>query len=275
MNLKKTFKKNEALKDISIKFGTGIYGLLGPNGAGKTTLIRCIVNLYNIDGGSIKFQGIEILKDTSILNNIGYLPQKFGLFKELTVYDNLQYFAALKKIPKESMDFYIKKALKKVNLQEKTDEKVSTLSGGMIRRLGIAQAILGEPKIIIFDEPTAGLDPEERMRFKNILSSIKKDKIIIISTHIVEDVEVTCDKIIIMDKGKILKIGSPEEISLVAEGKVFEVKEEVSFDSSWYVEKTYSRKGEKYLRILSNKKEEYQSVQSTVEDGYMCILRGI
>ncbi|QUH20202.1 ABC transporter ATP-binding protein [Alkaliphilus sp. B6464] len=275
LDLNKSFKKKEVLKGISISLKTGVYGLLGPNGAGKTTLIRCIVNLYDITKGNIRFQGIDVTNNNAFSKNIGYLPQKFGLFKELTAYDNLQYFAALKKIPKESMDACIKESLEKVNLQDRINNKVSTLSGGMVRRLGIAQAILGDPQIIIFDEPTAGLDPEERIRFKNLLSSIKEDKIIIISTHIVEDVETCCNKMIIMNDGKIFKMGNSEEIISIARGKVFEVKQGIGIDSNWYVEKTFFRNGEEFLRILSNKKQGHKSLEPTIEDGYMCILKGI
>ncbi len=275
LDLYKSFGKKEVLKGISLKLYTGIYGLLGTNGAGKTTLIRCIVNLYNIRNGSIKFQETDIAYNSSFSKNIGYLPQKFGLFKELTVYEMLEYFSVLKKIPKKLMDSYIKESLKIVNLENKINDRISTLSGGMIRRLGIAQAILGDPKIIIFDEPTAGLDPEERIRFKNLLSHIKKDKIIIISTHIVEDVEACCNKIIIINDGKIISTGNCEEIKAIADGKVFEVKEGTTINSNHFVEKTFERKGENYLRILSSKKEGFKSLEPNIEDGYMCILKGI
>jgi len=241
-NLYKSFKKNQVLKDVSLSFENGIYGLLGPNGAGKTTLIRCMVNLYDINKGVIKFNGLSIDNNDEFLSNIGYLPQKFGLFKELTAYENLKYFCILKKINKDRMDDEIKDCLKAVNLEDRINHKVSTLSGGMIRRLGIAQAILGKPRIIIFDEPTAGLDPEERIRFKNILTQIKKDRLIIISTHIVEDIEASCDRIIIMNDGRVLKSGSAKEIKSAAIGKVY---------------------GEK------------SKLKPTVEDGYMCIIKRI
>ena len=274
LNLNKSFKNLEILKDISVNLENGVYGLLGSNGAGKTTLIRCIVNLYNINKGIIKFNGTDIVNNDEFLKNIGYLPQKFGLFKELSVYDNLQYFCILKKIDKNSIDDNIKESLKMVNLEDRISHKVSTLSGGMIRRLGIAQALLGNPQILIFDEPTAGLDPEERIRFKNILTCIKKDKLIIISTHIVEDVEASCNKIIIMSNGRILKIGSAEEIESAARGKVYEVEQEEA-DMDWYIEKNFVRDGKIFFRILSNKKEEYKSLEPTIEDGYMCIVKGI
>lgn len=274
LNLAKSFKNHEVLKNISVSLEKGVYGLLGANGAGKTTFIRCIVNLYNINEGTIKFNGIDIFNNDEFLKGVGYLPQKFGLFKELTVYENLQYFGTLKKINKNHMDNAIKESLKLVNLEERINHKVTTLSGGMIRRLGIAQAILGNPKIIIFDEPTAGLDPEERIRFKSILSDIKKDKIIIISTHIVEDIEACCDKIIIMSKGRILKTGSAEEIESVVKGKVYEI-EQGNNDVDGFVEKTYEVSGKTYVRVLSNKKLKYKSLEPTIEDGYMCLVKGI
>lgn len=275
LDLHKSFGKKEVLKGISLKLNTGIYGLLGTNGAGKTTLIRCIVNLYNTSNGSISFQEKDIVYNSSFSKNIGYLPQKFGLFKELTAYEMLEYFSVLKNIPKKLIDSYIKESLKIVNLEDKINDKISTLSGGMIRRLGIAQAILGDPKIIIFDEPTAGLDPEERIRFKNLLSHIKKDKIIIISTHIVEDVEACCNKIIIINDGKIINTGTCEETKAMADGKVFEVREGTTINSKHFLEKTYEKNGENYLRILSSEKEGFTSLEPTIEDGYMCILKGI
>ncbi|MEA4825949.1 MAG: ABC transporter ATP-binding protein [Clostridium sp.] len=274
-NLHKSFRKKKVLKGISINFKTGIYGLLGTNGAGKTTLMRCIVNLYNVTNGNIKFHGIDTVDNANYFKSIGYLPQKFGLFKELTVYEMLKYFALLKKLPKNSIDSYVKKSLEIVNLEDRTTDKISTLSGGMIRRLGIAQAILGDPKIIIFDEPTAGLDPEERIRFKNLLSDIKKDKTIIISTHIVEDVEACCDKIVIMNDGKILSEGTSEKIKSIANGKVFEVKEGTKINSNHFVEKTFERNGENFSRILSSTNEGYKTLEPSIEDGYMCILKGI
>lgn len=200
----KKFKKREALKHVSLSFDKGCYGLLGPNGAGKTTLLRCILKLYHINSGTIS------INDSN--SEIGYLPQKFGLFRELKVYDMLLYFAVMKKIPKNQYNAEIERVLTLVNLEDRSQERVSRLSGGMIRRLGIAQAILGNPSILFFDEPTAGLDPEERMRFKELIGDIAKNKIILISTHIVGDVEALCDRIIIMDKGSVLTNETMEEL---------------------------------------------------------------
>ncbi|WDV47082.1 ATP-binding cassette domain-containing protein [Clostridiaceae bacterium M8S5] len=275
LGLTKTFKKKKALDNISVNFDKQLYGLLGANGSGKTTLMRSMVNLYAIKKGYIKYNGIDVNNDSRYLNNIGYLPQKFGLFKELTVYDNLRYFCALKKISKEKMDISIKESLQKVNLVEEINKKVSTLSGGMIRRLGIAQAVIGNPEIIILDEPTVGLDPEERIRFKKMLINLKQNKSIIISTHIVEDVEACCDKIAIMYNGKILKTGTSKEITDVARDKVYEAKQENIANGS-YIEKTFLIDGQRYARVLSKVQHEgYRKVNPNVEDGYMCLVKGI
>lgn len=174
----KKFRKKQVLNNIDFKFEKGIYGILGPNGAGKTTLIRCITQLYNLDAGNILYNDKSIAENKNFNDNIGYLPQKFGLFKELTVFEMLSAMAALKNISKDAVEQEVKRCITLVNLDEKINAKVKTLSGGMIRRMGIAQAILGNPEIIIFDEPTSGLDPEERLRFKNIVSKLKGEHII-------------------------------------------------------------------------------------------------
>lgn len=193
----KRFRKREAIRDFSCNIEAGCYGLLGANGAGKTTLLRCILGLYPVSSG-------KILIDKDI--TIGYLPQKFGLFHELKVIDMMDYFAVAKKIPKEKRMDEIIQVLELVNLSDRAGDKVARLSGGMQRRLGIAQAILGNPDILLFDEPTTGLDPEERARFKAIISRLdKKKKCIIISTHIVEDVESVCERVIMMKEGKLLE----------------------------------------------------------------------
>lgn len=195
-NVYKKFRRREALHDVSFELEPGIYGLLAPNGAGKTTLLRCILDLYPVTSGKVYLDGSE---------RIGYLPQKFGVFRELKVCDMLYYFATVKKIPKKERKQEIQRVLKLVNLEERSEDRVSQLSGGMQRRLGIAQAVLGNPELLFFDEPTAGLDPEERTRFKHLIREIGSGRTIIISTHIVEDVESLCDRVLIMSKGKLLE----------------------------------------------------------------------
>ena len=169
-NIEKKFKKNEVLKKLSCTLESGVYAILAPNGVGKTTLMRCIADIYTYNG-EILFNGKNIKKQKI---KIGYLPQQFGLFPELTVYQMMEYFCNLKKISKKDRKAAIDSCLKQVNLYDKKDEKNRKLSGGMVRRVGIAQAILGEPDVILLDEPTAGLDPEERMRFKNIINNLTK-----------------------------------------------------------------------------------------------------
>lgn len=213
-NVSKRFRKREVLKDISLQFDRGCYGLLGPNGAGKTTLLRCILGLYPVNAGVISFEGEQ--------GGIGYLPQKFGMFREMSVYDMLYYFAAVKKIPKKWQEEEIGRVLALVNMEDRRRERVSRLSGGMQRRIGIAQAVLGDPDIIFLDEPTAGLDPEERIRFRSVLTNIRENRTILVSTHIVEDVESVCDRVIIMNEGKILADTTVEEACWFAGGKVNE-----------------------------------------------------
>ncbi len=263
-NCTKTFKKKRALDCFSLEFEPGVYGLLGPNGAGKTTLMRCICDLYNLDEGSIEKP-----------ERIGYLPQKFGMFKQLKVYDMMEYFSILKNIDKTKRDAEIRSCVEAVNLSDRLFDRVKSLSGGMVRRIGIAQAILGNPDIIIFDEPTAGLDPEERMRFKNIIRQISGDNIIIISTHIVSDVEAVCDHIILMDKGKLIFSGTGTDISNIGKNKVYLVEADKQNDlqNEYYIKDRVETDNRSYLRILSNQQQPGKIITPTLEDGYICALK--
>ncbi|MCI9111542.1 MAG: ATP-binding cassette domain-containing protein [Eubacterium sp.] len=276
----KKFRKKQVLNNIDFKFEKGIYGILGPNGAGKTTLIRCITQLYNLDAGNILYNDKSIAENKNFNDNIGYLPQKFGLFKELTVFEMLSAMAALKNISKDAVEQEVKRCITLVNLDEKINAKVKTLSGGMIRRMGIAQAILGNPEIIIFDEPTSGLDPEERLRFKNIVSKLKGEHIIIISTHIVEDVEALCDFVVIMNSGQIIKSGSCSEIEGCAQNKVFELNEENSnlLNEPYHIQQQFEINGKRKLRVLSSLNiecDKITAVQPKVEDGYICLIKDL
>ena len=165
------YKKKKVLKAVDLEVGTGVYGLLGPNGAGKTTLMRCITGILKPYSGEI-----------ICMEKIGYLPQKFGFYKQMTVFETLKFFATLKKVDELEQKEHIMECLKLVHLIERANDKMGTLSGGMVRRVGIAQALLGNPKVMIFDEPTAGLDPEERFRFRQLIRQIREGRCIIIST---------------------------------------------------------------------------------------------
>lgn len=210
INLKKLYGRNTVIDNISIEFGKGVFGLIGPNGAGKTTFIRILATVVKKDGGQIIYDNARNI--TEIRRMIGYLPQKFSLYGGLTVREGLSYIALMKEIPSDKMGIEVSRAIKEVNLDEKADERISSLSGGMKRRLGIAQAILGDPEIILVDEPTAGLDPEERIRFRRLIAGIGKEHTIIISTHIVEDVRSICDRIAVMNHGRIIENASYEEL---------------------------------------------------------------
>ena len=276
-SLKMKFKKNTVLKGIDFTFTGGVYGLLGPNGAGKTTLIRSMAGLYQPRAGQILYNGKPIGKSKEYISRLGYLPQGFGIFKELKPIEALMLMANLKGIDKKIAEQDARRVLEIVNLSDSVDKKVGAFSGGMLRRLGIAQALLGDPEIVIFDEPTAGLDPEERLRFKNIISRLSKEKIVIISTHIVEDIEAVCDKIIVMNEGNIIKSGSCSEIEQCAKGKIYlvPVNEAVKLSEKAVIQKYFEREGQQLMRVLSNESLDYEKGDATIEDGYICLLKGI
>lgn len=217
VGLEKTYgsKKQEkrAVQNLTADFGHGVYGLLGENGAGKTTLMRMIVGILKPTQGQITCDGIPIGQLGGAYRNLlGYLPQDFGYYKEFSAVRFLSYIAALKAIAPNTAKERIEQLLETVGLADERNKKLKTFSGGMLRRIGIAQALLNEPKILILDEPTAGLDPKERVRFRNIISALGKDRIVILSTHIVSDVEYIADRIMIMKQGRLIKAGTQAQI---------------------------------------------------------------
>lgn len=210
----------QALKglDLALK-SPSLIGLLGPNGAGKSTLMKLLVAALEPTGEAILVNGQPLRKNERMLKEqLGYLPQDFGLFDELTVRQFLDYMAALKGLRRSKAA--IDKVIGMVGLQEKSKAKIRTLSGGQRQRVGIAQALLGEPPFLIFDEPTVGLDPEERIRFRNLFSRTAQDRLVLLSTHIIEDVQSVCDQIVVIDHGRILFAGTPEGLIRAAEGHV-------------------------------------------------------
>lgn len=270
----KSFGRKQVLNKVSCHLENGIYGLLGPNGAGKTTLMRCMADLYKVSGGSVLLDGVPLGRKKK---HVGYLPQSFGLFKELTVQDCLDYFCGVKDIPRPERKEWIEKTLAAVNLTDSAGTKTGKLSGGMMRRVGVAQALLGRPELIMFDEPTAGLDPEERMNFKRILSGLGERETVVISTHIVEDIEAFCDHVIVMSRGEILYTGTCEEMKQLAEGKVYACEKDnaSAIPSNAILEKQYEQSGTVYYRILSGTKLALPALEPSVEDGYMCIIKNI
>lgn len=222
-NLYKSYRNKEALKNINLSMKQGTYGLLGENGAGKSTLMRILTTVDFQTKGSVTYDGEDILSlDEKYRSIIGYMPQDYNVYPSFTARDFLEYMGALKGIPREKLDKKITEVLEFVNLSDVANKKVKSFSGGMKRRVGIAQAILNDPKILIFDEPTAGLDPKERIRFSNIISAMSKDKIVILSTHIVSDIEAIANDIIIIKKGEVLEANKIDSLVETVRGKVFE-----------------------------------------------------
>ena len=210
----------QALKDLSLDLrAPSLVGLLGPNGAGKSTLMKLLVAALMPTSGTIKVDGQPLAKsDKQLKSQLGYLPQDFGLFDELTVAQFLDYMAALKGIREPKA--VIGETIRKVNLEEKAKSKIRTLSGGQRQRVGIAQALLGDPPFPIFDEPTVGLDPEERIHFRNLFSQTAQNRLVLLSTHIIEDVQSVCDRIVVINHGRILFTGTPEKLIQAASGHV-------------------------------------------------------
>lgn len=255
--LVKKYKGKYALRDFSATLENGVYGLLGTNGAGKTTLINLFMGIIKSDGGEIFIDGKNIRHmGEDFLNNIGYLPQYPQFYRDFTVMEFLRYMCVLKDIPKDKGERRIRELLETVNLTEAADKKVGALSGGMRQRLGIAQAMLNDPGILILDEPTAGLDPRERIRFRNLVSQFSEDRIIILATHIVPDVEFIANKIILLHEGKLLKYDTPSALCDALSGKVWalELKDaDVPTELVHHTISNMAREGEGIrLRIISD-----------------------
>jgi len=258
-NISKTYPNGvQALKNVSIEIGNGIFGLLGPNGAGKSTLMRTIAALQDADSGTITLGDVDVEKDKQGLREmLGYLPQEFGVYPKVSAIDLLDHMAVMKGITdakrrKEQVD----SLLYQVNLWESKDQKLGTFSGGMKQRFGIAQALLGDPKIIIVDEPTAGLDPMQRNRFHNLLSEIGENVVVILSTHIVDDVSDLCNDMAIILNGELKLAGKPLELIKKLEEKVWQglvekdVAESLKDDERLISSRLYM--GKVKVRLLSN-----------------------
>lgn len=276
-NVTKKYGNFTALDDISIEFGNGVYGIVAPNGAGKTTLIKMLATLSFPTSGEILWDGTEITKlDEKYREIIGFLPQQFGYYKDYTPVKYLKYLAALKGV-NEGVDEKIRELLKLVSLEDAADKKMKKFSGGMIQRVGIAQALLNDPKILLLDEPTAGLDPKERVRFRNIISSLSKDKTVLLSTHIVSDVESIANKIVMIKDHKILYNDSVEDICSRLDTEIFELTiSDAQFDK--FTEK-YQVLSHRYdggtikIRFAGEAVPGAVSVKPTLEDVFLYSFR--
>ena len=270
----KQYGNKIACDRISLKMERGVYGLLGATGAGKTTLMRMICGVITPTSGEITFNGINVQRE-EYRDVLGYLPQNFGYYPEFRVQDFMMYLASLKGMPKTLARERTSELLELVSLENEEKNKIKTLSGGMKQRLGIAQALLNDPKILVLDEPTAGLDPKERVKFRNIISRLGQDRIVLLSTHIVSDVEYIAEEILMMKEGQILHKGSREEIIQNIRGKIWEcrVKETDAerLCSKHTVINLRNEKQETILRVISNTLpcENSIAVEPTLEDLYL------
>lgn len=273
-----------ALRDVDLEIGGGLFGLLGPNGAGKTTLMRILVTLLKPTSGEVSVNGMDLHNHRKAIRKlVGYLPQDFTTFSKLAVWEFLDYIAALSGIRKKSIRMAkVDRLLEDVGLFDVRDRRASKLSGGMKRRLGIAQTLIGDPKIMVVDEPTVGLDPEERLRFRNLVADLSRQEIIIIlSTHIVGDISSTCGNMALLNSGRIVFNGSPDELTAAAEGKVWTIsatdreldylKENYPVISSVPMEHGYQ------LRVVAEEVtgRAAEPVAPNLEDAYICFMQSI
>lgn len=282
-NISKTYANGVlALKDVSLTIPTGMYGLLGPNGAGKSTLMRTIATLQEPDSGSINLGALDVLKQKDdIRATLGYLPQEFGLYPKAKAEDLLEHFAILKGITgRKARKEVVDALLRQTNLWDKRKQKLGGFSGGMKQRFGVAVALLGNPKLMIVDEPTAGLDPAERIRFLNLLSELGENSVVILSTHIVEDVSELCTRMAIIDRGQILKEAEPLKAVADLQGSIWKKivqKEELPLlDHEYSIISTKLLSGRTVVHIHhdGNPGKDFQPVEPDLEDVYFSCMAG-
>ncbi|MBC8100491.1 MAG: ABC transporter ATP-binding protein [Armatimonadetes bacterium] len=279
--LTKTYRGGvQALNGIDLTIGTGMFGLVGPNGAGKTTFMRILAGLIRPTGGTVRAFGHDLMTHhgrQAVKAILGYLPQELGLYPNLNAYEFLDYMAILKGVVNgDERRRQTAELIEKVHLTEVAHRKLKTYSGGMKRRIGIAQALLGDPRLVIVDEPTAGLDPEERIRFRNLLSDMALERTILLSTHIVEDISQSCNALAVIRGGKAIFQGSPSELTRAARGSVWTIDANGARldDKLTQVSALHLADGVRY-RVLGDPAAHYAAHPSepTLEDGYMWLMR--
>jgi ABC-2 type transport system ATP-binding protein len=280
-NISKTYGNDvHALKNVSLTIPTGMFGLLGPNGSGKTTLMRSIATLQEVDCGSIRLNGLDVLKQKEDVRRVlGYLPQEFGLYPSVTALRLLSHLAFLKGITgRRERSKTVALILRQTNLWDDRNRKLGTFSGGMKQRFGVAQALLGKPQIIIVDEPTAGLDPEERNRFLNLLSEIGENVVVILSTHIVEDVSELCTNMAIIEEGEVRYTGSPQTAIDTIRGKtwrtVIDRAQLPAYEQKYQIISRRLAAGQTLLHVLAEEQPDpsFEPVQPDLRDVYFSIL---
>ena len=273
--------KNWGLRDFTLELGPGVLGLLGPNGAGKSTLMRILATITKATSGTVTWNGRDIAKSPDELRGVlGYLPQDFGVYPNLSAVEFLEYMAAIKGLDSKTAKRRIDELLQVVNLVDAAKRPLGGYSGGMKQRVGIAQALLNDPQLLIVDEPTVGLDPEERVRFRNLLSDLSGERIVILSTHIVSDVEATATHIALVHKGRLLRTAAPENLLKELESKVWEwtvsSDELVTLKQKHIVSGTIRRSDGVQARVVSESKPEAEAhnVSANLEDAYLYFIGG-
>jgi ABC-2 type transport system ATP-binding protein len=266
----KRYGSVHALDGVDFELAEGITGLLGPNGAGKTTLLRCLATVLAPDSGTIDMFGYDPNRTSDrieIRRRLGYMPQEPGFYRSFTCFDFLDYLAILKEhVDPASRHSEVREALSRTGLEEKSTVKVRKLSGGMRRRLALAQALIGSPSLLVLDEPTAGLDPEQRFRFRELISDLAESRTVLLSTHQTEDVAALCDRVLVMDDGRILYDGTPRELAQVAAGKVWLVDERPTGAH------IYWRTAEGAFRGVGDPPHGARPIDPAIEDGYLLLV---
>ena len=278
-NISKKYRLFYALKDINVMLENGVYGILGANGAGKTTFINILIGVLQESSGEILFDGKNVKKmGTAYLDKIGYLPQYPQFYPNFKIREFLDYMCSIKGIPGKEHKERIDRVIEQVNLQEHSKKKIRELSGGMRQRLGIAQAILNNPEILVLDEPTAGLDPGERIRFRNIISQLSKDRMVLVATHIVSDIEYIANEVLILQDGILVQKGTIPELCESVQGKVWQLSisdQRVKGFVNRFLVANMKREGEKIsMRIISDEKpdEAAEIAKPQLEDVFLSIF---
>lgn len=280
-NLTKEFGSKYAVNDVSFNLSCGVYGLLGPNGAGKTTLMKMLVDILDPSSGEVLLDGVNIKElGASYRDKLGYMPQEIGVYKNFSARKFLKYIAALKGITGKAAEKKVEELLNLVGLQDTGKKRLGGFSGGMLRRVGIAQTLLNDPEILILDEPTAGLDPQERIRFRNIISELSENKIVLLSTHIISDMEFIAGEVIIMREGAILKIDTTEKLLREVEGRVWTAG--VSHEELHEIKKQFTigniiqKSDGVEVRIIGDRKPEFpcEPVKPILEDVFSYYFGG-
>jgi ABC-2 type transport system ATP-binding protein len=276
--LSKRYGQHWALRDLSLRCEPGLLGLVGPNGAGKTTLMRMIATLLDPTEGTILWNGQDIRTHGETLRQVlGYLPQEFGIYPEFTGRQFLRYLAAMKGLPRPLADRRVDEVLEIVQMEKAADRKLPTYSGGMKQRIGIAQALLNDPELLIVDEPTAGLDPAERVRFRTLLASLTSNRVIILSTHIISDVEAVANRLVVLREGQVLSDTTPEALLASASGKVWSVATDQAtaqrLQAAYQVSTMVNQMSGITLRVISATRphETAVPVEPSLEDAYLWV----